>query len=180
MWVPLAVAALRGSTSAVCAVADFPHGAGGRAAKAGEVRDLVAKGATEVDVVCKIGYLRSGMAREFQDDLAAVVAAAGGAVTKVILETSILSDDEVRRAIDLAVAAGMDYIKTASGFNGPGATVEIIARMRELAAGRVKIKAAGGIRTREDALAMLHAGAHLLGTSSGVAIMQGATATTQY
>ncbi|MCX7004325.1 MAG: deoxyribose-phosphate aldolase [bacterium] len=180
MWVPLAVAALRGSTSTVCAVADFPHGAGGRAAKAAEVRDLVAKGATEVDVVCKIGYLRSGMTREFQDDLAAVVEAAGGAITKVILETSILTDDELRHAIDLAVAARMDYIKTASGFNGPGATVDIINRMRELAAGRVKIKAAGGIRTREDALAMLQAGAQLLGTSSGVAIMQGVAAATAY
>jgi deoxyribose-phosphate aldolase len=180
MWVPLAADLLRGSTTTVCAVADFPHGAGSRAAKACEVRDVIARGATEVDVVCKIGFLRSGMAREFQDDLAAVVEAAGGAVTKVILETSILTDDELRQAIDLAVAARMDYIKTASGFNGPGATAPIIARMRELAAGRVKIMAAGGIRTREDALAMLDAGAHLLGTSSGVAIMQGAAASQAY
>jgi deoxyribose-phosphate aldolase len=116
----------------------------------------------------------------FEDDLAAVVAAAGGAVTKAILETSILTDAELARAVELAIAAGMDYIKTASGFNGPGATVAIIERMRTLAAGRVKIKAAGGIRTRADALAMIDAGAHLLGTSSGVTIMQGAEAASHY
>jgi deoxyribose-phosphate aldolase len=180
MWVDLALRELEGSNSVVCAVADFPHGAGSRTATTSEVRELVDKGVREVDVVCKIGYLRSGMDAAFEDDLAAVVAAAGGAVTKAILETSILTDAELARAVELAIAAGMDYIKTASGFNGPGATVAIIERMRTLAAGRVKIKAAGGIRTRADALAMIDAGAHLLGTSSGVTIMQGAEAASHY
>jgi deoxyribose-phosphate aldolase len=174
MWVDLAQQELAGSTTVLCSVADFPHGAGTRMAKAGEVRDLVERGVAEVDVVCKIGYLRSGMDAAFRDDLAAVVEAAGGAVTKVILETSILTGEELARAIALAVDAGMDYIKTASGFNGPGATVEIIQHMAELAQGRIKVKAAGGIRTRADADAMIAAGADCLGTSSGVAIVTGA------
>ena len=180
MWVDLAVKELAGSGVAVCAVADFPHGACTTAVKAREVQDLVARGAAEIDVVCKIGYLRSGMFAEFRDDLAAVVKAAAGKVTKVILETSILTPEELARAIDLAVEARMDYIKTASGFNGPGATVEIIREMHRLAKGRVKIKAAGGIRTREDAAAMIAAGADCLGTSSGIAIVTGAESKAQY
>jgi deoxyribose-phosphate aldolase len=173
MWVDLAVRELAGCDTVVCSVADFPHGAATRPAKAAEVRDLVGRGVAEVDVVCKIGYLRSEMHDAFRDDLAAVVEAAGDAVTKVILETSILAEAELARAIELAVEAGMDYIKTASGFNGPGATVEIIERMVGLADGRVKVKAAGGIRTRQDAEAMIAAGADCLGTSSGVAIITG-------
>lgn len=180
MWVPLAVEALRGSATVVCAVADFPHGAGTNPGVMAEVRELMRLGAREVDVVCKIGYLRSGMGEAFRAHLSSVVEAAGGAVTKVILECALLSDEELARAIDLAVAAGMDYIKTASGFNGPGATVEMVARMRELAAGRIKIKAAGGIRSHADAAAMIAAGADCLGTSSGVAIVSGATSSTNY
>ena len=173
MWAELAVSQLENTNSVVCAVADFPHGAGGLKAKSAEVADLVAKGVEEIDVVCKIGYLRSGMFDEFRDDLAAVVNAANGKITKVILETSILNDEELRRAIELAIEAKMDYIKTASGFNGPGATVEIIKKMSEIAAGRIKVKAAGGIRSWDDAVAMVEAGADVLGASSGVAIITG-------
>ena len=180
MWVDLALKELSGSSTVVCSVADFPHGAGGTKAKACEVADLVSKGVSEVDVVCKIGYLRSGMFDAFRDDLAAVVDAARGKTTKVILETSILSDDELARAIDLAVEAGLDYIKTASGFNGPGATVPIIRKMTDLAGGRVKVKAAGGVRSTEDALAILEAGADCIGTSSGVAIVTGSISSTTY
>jgi deoxyribose-phosphate aldolase len=173
MWAELAVSQLENTNSVVCAVADFPHGAGGLKAKSAEVADLVAKGVEEIDVVCKIGYLRSGMFDEFRDDLAAVVNAANGKITKVILETSILNDEELRRAIELAIEAKMDYIKTASGFNGPGATVEIIKKMSEIAAGKIKVKAAGGIRSWDDAVAMVEAGADVLGASSGVAIITG-------
>lgn len=180
MWVDRAREKLEGSTTAVCSVADFPHGAGSVAAKAAEVADLVNKGVAEIDVVCKIGYLRSGLYDAFRDDLAAVVDAARGNITKVILETSILSDNELSRAIDLAVDAGMDFIKTASGFNGPGATVPIIQKMVELANGRIKVKAAGGVRSREDALAILEAGADCIGTSSGVAIVTGSISATTY
>lgn len=180
MWVPLAVDALRGSSTVVCAVADFPHGAGTNPGVMAEVRELMRLGAREVDVVCKIGYLRSGMDDAFRAHLAAVVEAADGAITKVILECALLSDEELARAINLAVAAGMNYIKTASGFNGPGATVEMVTRMRELAAGRIKIKAAGGIRSQADAEAMIAAGADCLGTSSGVAIVSGATSASNY
>ena len=173
MWASLAVNELKNSNTVVCAVADFPHGAGGMKAKAAEVSDLVYKGVEEIDVVCKIGYLRSGMYDEFRDDLAAVSNAAQGKITKVILETSILTDEELQRAVELSIEAGIDYIKTASGFNGPGATVPIIERMYELAAGRIKVKAAGGLRCFEDAVAMVNAGADVLGTSSGVAIVTG-------
>lgn len=180
MWVNLAVRELEQSAIAVCSVADFPHGAGSKQAKVAETAALVSKGVDEIDVVCKIGYLRSGMDAAFREDLSAVVDAANGRITKVILETSILTDSELARAIDLAVEAGMDYIKTASGFNGPGATVEIIKKMYDLANGRIKIKAAGGIRTHEDALAILKAGADCIGTSSGVAIVTGSISSTTY
>ena len=173
MWASLAVDELKNSNTVVCSVADFPHGACGRKAKAAEVSDLVSKGVKEIDVVCKIGYLRSGMYDEFRDDLAAVSNAAQRKITKVILETSILTDEELQRAVELSIEAGIDYIKTASGFNGPGATVPIIERMYELAAGRIKVKAAGGIRCYDDAVAMVNAGADVLGTSSGVAIVTG-------
>jgi len=180
MWVPLAVDALRGSSTVVCAVADFPHGAGTNPGVMAEVRELTRLGAAEIDVVCKIGFLRSAMDDAFHAHLAAVVEAAHGAVSKVILECALLSDDELARAINLAVAAGMDFIKTASGFNGPGATTDMVARMHQLAAGRIKIKAAGGIRSRADAEAMLAAGADCLGTSSGVAILSGACSESAY
>jgi len=173
MWASLAVDELKNSNTIVCAVADFPLGACGLKANTAEVADLVSKGVEEIDVVCKIGYLRSGMYDEFREDLANVVNAANGKITKVILETSILTDDELQRAIELSIEAGMHYIKTASGFNGPGATVPIIERMYELAAGRIKVKAAGGIRCYDDAVAMVNAGADVLGTSSGVAIITG-------
>ena len=180
MWAHLAVNELKDSNTIVCAVADFPHGASGLKANAAEVADLISKGVEEIDVVCKIGYLRSGMYDEFRDDLANVVNAANGKITKVILETSILTDEELQKAVELSIEAGMDYIKTASGFNGPGATVPIIERMFELAAGRVKVKAAGGIRCYDDAVAMVNAGADVLGTSSGVAIITGAESGSGY
>jgi len=180
MWVPLALQELEGSGVAVCAVADFPHGAGGMKAKAAETADLVSKGVSEIDVVCKIGYLRSGMDAAFRNDLSAVVDAAHGRITKVILETSILTDNELARAIELSIDSGMDYIKTASGFNGPGATVEIIKKMNDLADGRIKVKAAGGVRTHQDALAIIEAGADCIGTSSGVAIVTGSISSTTY
>lgn len=174
MWIPHAAQLLANSQVALCAVADFPHGAGSIASTRAEITWLRENGATEIDVVAKIGYLFSGMDDAFRDDLVAVKHAAQGAITKVILETSIVTGDRLARAIELAVDAGMDYIKTASGFNGPGATVEIVETMHRLARGRVKVKAAGGIRSYEDACAMIAAGAESLGTSSGVAIMTGA------
>jgi len=180
MWASLAVNELKNSKTIVCAVADFPHGASGLKANATEVADLISKGVEEIDVVCKIGYLKSGLYDEFREDLANVVNAANGKVTKVILETSILNDEELQKAVELSIEAGMDYIKTASGFNGPGATVPIIERMFELAAGRVKVKAAGGIRCYDDAVAMVNAGADVLGTSSGVAIITGAESGDSY
>lgn len=175
MWVKYAAELLADTDVAICAVADFPHGAGTIPSTVAEVKQVITDGATEVDVVCKIGYLLSGMDDAFRDDLKAVVDAAEGKVTKVILETSILSGEMLARAIDLSVEAGMDFIKTASGFNGQGATVEIIKTMHECARGRVKVKAAGGIRSYDDACAMIEEGAVSLGTSSGVAIMEGVT-----
>lgn len=180
IWVPLAVEQLANTNTVVCAVADFPHGCSTLPAVVTEVRELLRLGAREIDVVGKLGYLRSGMYDAFRTHLAAIVSAAAGAVTKVILEAALLSDDELARAIDLAAEAGVDYIKTASGFNGPGASVEIVTRMRQLAKGRLKIKAAGGIRTKTDAEAMLAAGADCLGTSSGVAIVTGTQGSAPY
>jgi deoxyribose-phosphate aldolase len=119
--------------------------------------------------------LRSGMEAEYRDHLAAVVSAADGAPVKAMLEAGLLAQDELARAVELAVDAGVSYVKNSSGFGGGDATPGLISELRRLTAGRVAVKASGAIRTREDAEELLAAGADLLGSSAGVRIVTGAT-----
>lgn len=173
IWVPLAADVLHGSPVHVCTALDFPMGGGTTtsvAAAAGEVRSL---GAEQIDVMTRPGWLRSGMESEYRDHLAAVVMAADGAPVKAMLEATLLSDDELGRAVDLCVDAGVTWIKNSSGFGGGDATPELVARLHTLAAGRVRVKASGGIRTAEAARALIGAGAVLLGSSASVAIVTG-------
>jgi len=174
IWVPLAASALAGSGVRVCTALDFPMGGattGSVAAQASEVRRL---GADEVDVMTKVGWLRSGMEAEYREHLAAVVAAADGAPVKAMLEAAQLTPEELARAVELAIDAGVTYVKNSSGFGGGDATPELVRELVRLAAGRVRVKASGGIRTREQAEALVEAGAELLGSSAGVAIVGGA------
>ena len=173
-WAPRVAAALAGTGVATCAVIGFPLGAMSTAAKVAETRDVVAAGATEVDMVINVGLLKGGADAAVQADIAAVAEAAheGGTLLKVILECCLLTDGEKVRACRAAVAAGADFVKTSTGFSTGGATVADVALLRATVGPTVGVKAAGGIRTRADALAMIEAGASRLGVSATVAILQ--------
>ena len=172
-WVPLCARLLAGSPVKVCTVVGFPLGATLTAAKACETQQAIAAGAQEVDMVINIGALKSGQDQVVQADIAAVVDAArpAGAITKVIIETTYLTEDEKIRACLLSKAAGADFVKTSTGFGPGGATVEDVALMRRTVGPEMGIKAAGGIRTAADALAMIAAGATRIGASAGARIV---------
>lgn len=164
---------LAGTDVAVCCVIGFPLGASTTAVKAYEAIDAVHKGATEIDMVINIGWAREGRWGELRAEIAAVVAAIRGrAKLKVILETCLLTDEQKVEACRAAVRAGADFVKTSTGFSKAGATVEDVALMRQTVGPDVGVKAAGGIRTCADAIAMIEAGATRIGASAGVAILE--------
>ena len=155
----------------VCTVIGFPLGAELPLIKAIQVREAIANGATEVDMVMNIGALKSGdYELVFRDIKTVVDAAAGQALTKVIIETCLLTDEEKVKACLLAKEAGAGFVKTSTGFNKGGATAADVALMRKTVGTAMGVKAAGGIRDRRTAEEMVRAGANRLGTSSGVAI----------
>lgn len=166
---------LAGTTVGVCAVVGFPLGANDPAVKAAEVVAAVRAGASEVDVVMNVGYLKGGLLEQVKADLEGVVRAARrerpGTTVKVILETCLLTDSEKVEACRLAVAAGVDFVKTSTGFGKGGATVPDVALLRRTVGPGIGVKASGGIRDLSAALSMAEAGASRLGTSSGVAIL---------
>ena len=174
IWVAFASQALRGSGVKTCTVIGFPQGATPSAVKAFETKQAIADGAEEVDMVIAVGRLKDGDDAYVKADIEAVVAAAKGkALTKVIIETCLLTDEEKRRACRLAKEAGADFVKTSTGFSVGGATAADVKLMRESVGEGVGVKASGGVRSRADAEAMLAAGATRLGTSSGVQIVEG-------
>lgn len=152
---------------AVGTVIGFPHGSSTTATKVFEARDALANGATELDMVIQIGALRSGRDQDVRDDVAAVVAAAHerGAIVKVILENAYLSDDEKERGSRLAEAAGADFVKTSTGYAPTGATHADLALMRRVTSPHVRIKAAGGVRTLDDLLAVMNLGVTRIGAT---------------
>jgi deoxyribose-phosphate aldolase len=175
VWLPLAAPRLRGSGVAAVTTCGFPLGVNTTAAKSVEAYDAVVAGADEVDMVMNYSALRSGLAALVEADIRAVVGTCGYAaqrlgrkpvVVKVILEMCYLTEAEKRQAVELAVAAGADYVKTSTGQGPGGATVEDVALLRELAPPAVMVKAAGGIRTVEDCCRMIGAGADRIGTSA--------------
>ena len=173
-WVALAAKQLRGSTVKVCTVIGFPLGASLPEVKAFETERAIADGAVEVDMVQNVGALKSRDYRLVAEDIAAVVRVAHSrqASVKVILETALLSDEEKVESSAIAQAAGADYVKTSTGFGPGGATVADVALMRRVVGPTVGIKAAGGIRTAQDARQMIEAGATRLGASAGVKIIR--------
>ena len=173
IWVSYVSEALRDTGIKTCTVIGFPQGATPSAVKAFETKQAVADGADEVDMVIAVGRLKDSDDAYVKADIEAVVQAAGGkALTKVIIETCLLTDEEKRRACLLAKEAGADFVKTSTGFAAGGATAADVRLMRECVGETMGIKAAGGIRSRADAEAMLAAGATRLGTSSGVKIVE--------
>ncbi len=166
-----AVDRLAGTGVNVGTVIGFPHGTTSTAAKVAEVGQALADGAVEFDMVINIGALRSGFDDAVVTDIAAVVAAASGKVTKVILETSLLDDEQIARGSRLTEAGGADFVKTSTGFAGGGASVAHVELMRANVGPDVQVKASGGVRSYADALAMLAAGATRLGTSGSAVIL---------
>lgn len=170
-FVPLAAKLLEGSEVKVCCVVGFPLGAMSTPAKAFEAQWAVEHGAQEVDMVLNVGAMISGKEEIVLRDIEAVVQAAHPkAIVKVILENCLLNDEQKIRACKLCVQAGAEFVKTSTGFSNGGATVEDVALMKRAVDGRAKVKAAGGIRTRQQALAMIEAGADRIGASAGIAI----------
>ena len=173
IWVSYVSEALRDTGIKTCTVIGFPQGATPSAVKAFETKQAVADGADEVDMVIAVGRLKDSDDAYVKADIEAVVQAAGGkTLTKVIIETCLLTDEEKRRACLLAKEAGADFVKTSTGFAAGGATAADVRLMRECVGETMGVKAAGGIRSRADAEAMLAAGATRLGTSSGVKIVE--------
>ncbi len=173
LYVPEAVAALAGSGVLTATVAGFPLGATTTATKVAEAREAIAAGAAEVDMVMAIGRFKAGDHKAVRREIAQVVAACGDRPVKVILETCLLTPEEVAAAARIAAEAGAAFVKTSTGFGSRGASIEDVRIMQQAVAGRCQIKASGGIRTREQALAMIEAGATRIGTSCGVAIVSG-------
>lgn len=180
-WVALASEMLKGTDVKVCTVIGFPLGATTSDTKAFETKNAIEKGATEVDMVINIGALKSGDTALVEQDIRAVVEAAKGkALTKVIIETSLLTEEEKVTACELSVKAGADFVKTSTGFSTGGATVEDISLMRKTVGPDIGVKASGGVRNAEDANKMIEAGATRIGASSGIAIVKGLTSDSSY
>jgi deoxyribose-phosphate aldolase len=173
-WVPLAARLLRGSPVGVCTVVGFPLGATTADVKQYETRRVIFDGATEVDMVINIGALKSGDVRTVQLDIEAVadVCRAAGVVSKVIIETALLTDEEKVTACTLAKAAGATFVKTSTGFAKSGATPADVALMRRVVGAGMGVKAAGGVRDLVGAQEMVKAGATRIGASAGVRIVQ--------
>jgi deoxyribose-phosphate aldolase len=179
-WVSLAAKLLRGSEVLTCTVVGFPLGANEPAIKAMEARRAIRNGAREIDMVLNVGALKSGDDALVLRDIRSVVedCVDGGAVCKVILETALLTDDEKRRASELAKQARAHFVKTSTGFSTGGATVSDVALMAEVVRGAgMEVKASGGISSYDDAKAMIEAGATRLGASASIGIVREAKAT---
>lgn len=177
-YVPLAAAKLGNTQVEVCTVIGFPLGATTTTAKVCEAKQALDDGATELDMVLHIGALKAGERDRVEEDIAAVaiVSHEGGALLKVIIETALLSDEQKILACEIAQDADADFVKTSTGFAASGAKVEDVKLMRETVRQRIGVKAAGGIHSYEEAMAMIEAGATRIGASAGIQIVEGAPA----
>lgn len=172
---------LKDSDVNACTVVGFPLGANATAIKAAEAEQAVKDGATEVDMVINIGALKSEDFALVHDDIKAVVKAVNEkTIVKVIIETCLLNRHEKVRACEISKRAGADFVKTSTGFSTGGATAEDIKLMRSTVGPEMGVKASGGVRTYEDAVAMIEAGATRIGTSNGIALVEGREGTANY
>lgn len=163
---------LKDSDVNVCTVIGFPLGANTSAVKAFETKDAITNGADEIDMVMNIGALKDKNYDLVRNDVKAVVEAANGTLVKVILETCLLTEDEIKKACELCVEAKADYVKTSTGFSTRGATIEDVQIMKAAVQGKAKVKAAGGVRTHEDMVKIVEAGADRIGTSAGCSLVE--------
>lgn len=179
-FVALAAEQLKGTDVDVCTVIGFPLGASTSATKVFETKDAIANGATEIDMVINVSDLKDKAFDKIEAEIKAIKEATGNLVLKVILETCLLTKDEIVKASELSKAAGADFVKTSTGFSTGGATVEDVALMRQTVGDTMGVKASGGIRSREDFDAMVKAGATRIGASAGIAIIEGEVSTSDY
>ncbi|MCM3358413.1 MULTISPECIES: deoxyribose-phosphate aldolase [unclassified Psychrobacillus] len=180
-WVSLSASLLKDSPVKVCTVIGFPLGASTSEVKAFETTDAIEKGADEIDMVLNVGALKDGDFDYVQKDIEAVVQAAKGkAIVKVILETCLLTNEQIAKASELSKLAGADFVKTSTGFSTGGATVEAVKLMRETVGPELGVKASGGVRSLADLEAMVEAGATRIGASSGVDIVNGLESKSDY
>ncbi|GAA0443048.1 deoxyribose-phosphate aldolase [Lentibacillus halophilus] len=180
-WVTFCHENLKNTDVKVCTVIGFPLGATSSATKAFETRQALDNGASEVDMVLNIGELKASNESLVKKDMEAVIETADGmALTKVIIETSLLTDEEKIRACQLANAAGADFVKTSTGFSGGGATVDDVQLMRRSVSDDMGVKASGGIRDRKTALTMIEAGATRIGASASVSIVHEKNGSSSY
>lgn len=165
---------LKGTDVKTCVVVGFPLGAMTKEVKAFETKNAIENGAQEIDMVINIGALKSGKFDYVKEDIKAVVDAANGeAIVKVIIEACLLTDEEKVKVCQLSKEVGADFVKTSTGFSTGGATVEDIELMRETVGPEIGVKASGGVRTIDDANAVIEAGANRIGASAGIAIVEG-------
>lgn len=171
IWVSYARHALKETDVLVCTVIGFPHGTHQTSVKRFEADTAVIDGADELDMVINVSALKQKKDEDVKKDIQAVVEAGQGRIVKVILETCYLNPEEIERACKIAVEAGAHFVKTSTGFGPSGAKVEDVMLMKKAVNGRALVKASGGVRTYDDAMKMIEAGASRIGTSNGVDIV---------
>jgi len=171
-FVPTAAKLLKGSSVKVCTVIGFPLGANSTATKVFETKDAIDNGAEEIDMVLNVSHVKMGEWGLVTKEIRKIKEACGETLLKVILETCLLTDEEIVKSCQCAMDAGADYVKTSTGFSKGGATVHAVRLMRETVGDKLGVKASGGIHTKEEALAMIEAGASRIGASASVAIME--------
>ena len=171
-YIPLAKEKLQGSDVKICTVVGFPLGANLTSVKAFETKEAIRAGADEIDMVINVGWIKSQKWQAVKADIQAVLQACAGIPLKVILETCLLTKDEIVQACEICKALNVAFVKTSTGFNKGGATVEDVALMKQTV-GEIGVKASGGVRDTQTALAMIEAGATRIGASAGIAIIKG-------
>lgn len=170
--IPLAKEVLAGSNVKICTVVGFPLGANLSTVKAFEAAESIQAGAEEVDMVINIGYIKSQKWDAVEQDIQAVLTACQKVPLKVILETCLLTTEEIIKVCEICKALNVGFVKTSTGFNKGGATVEDVALMRKIVGDKIGVKASGGVRNTQNAIAMINAGASRIGASAGIAIVK--------
>ncbi len=179
-YVKRCVSNLKDTDVKVCSVIGFPLGMSTTETKIFETQEVIAAGATEVDMVINVGALKDKNDKYVLNEISQIKRACGKNILKVIIETALLTEEEKVRACKLAVEAGADFVKTSTGFSTAGATVKDVKLMKDTVGDKAEVKAAGGVRTTEDLKDMVEAGATRIGTSGGIALVKGETQTTDY
>jgi deoxyribose-phosphate aldolase len=180
-WIPFVAKKLRGTPVKICSVIGFPLGEMDTRSKAFEARNAIGNGAEELDMVINVGALKSGNLKLVEEDIRAIKRACRSTtVLKVILETGLLTDEEKIIACEICRKAGADFVKTSTGFSGSGATVHDVALMRRIVGPQMGVKASGGIRNFDQAVALINAGANRLGCGSSVEVITGAESQRNY